>query len=293
MLFSGSSGGTKVIILANVVLMFLHAGVECAQRIMILTDDAKALEEQSKYPRGTTRYALQSLSVMTHALKSFIEFLCHINYEEGKASQVMFVLCSFNAQAYILGITDNIYVLTILSKWWNMFVSEALPLHTECFLSPAYVVRREVMFSQASVCLSTFWLGGVYPVPGSFPGHWSQVLSGRYPSSMFFPRSLVPCPFWGVPQSQVLSQVTGPRSFLGLPQSWLWAGTPVLARSGWGTPSQNRMGYPPYPPSKPGQDGVPSGLVRIGYPSALARTRLGYPLKQVSMVYPLHPPARS
>ena len=95
MLFKESLGGTKVIILANVVLMFLHAGVECAQRIMILTDDAKALEEQSKYPRGTTRYALQSLSVMTLALKSFIEFLCHINYQEGNAPEVVFVLCFF------------------------------------------------------------------------------------------------------------------------------------------------------------------------------------------------------
>ena len=88
MFFNGYLGGTKVIILANVVMMFLHAGVECAQRIMILTDDAKALEEQSKYPRGTTRYALESLSEMTHALKSSIEFLCHINCEEGNAPEV-------------------------------------------------------------------------------------------------------------------------------------------------------------------------------------------------------------
>ena len=46
----------------------------------------------------------------------------------------------------------------------------------------------KVLFSQVSVCPHP---GGT-PVPGSLPG-----------------------PFQGVPQSQVLSQVTGPRSFLG------------------------------------------------------------------------------
>ena len=116
MLFNGYLRGTKVIILANVVLMFLHAGVECAQRIMILTDDAQALEEQSKYPRGTTRYALESLSEMTHALKGFIEFLCQINCEEGNTPEVKFVLCSFKAQTYIFEIADNISVLAIFSK---------------------------------------------------------------------------------------------------------------------------------------------------------------------------------
>ena len=38
---------------------------------------------------------------------------------------------------------------------------------------------------------------------------------GVYPSARFFPRSLVPGPFWGIPQSQVLSLVSHPRSFLG------------------------------------------------------------------------------
>ena len=68
----------------------------------------------------------------------------------------------------------------------------------------------------------------------------------------------------GVPQSQILSQVTGPRSFLG------GGSTPVLARgysvlaggggvgypsmgSGWGTPQS-------------GQDGVPPSQVRKGHP---------------------------
>ena len=36
---------------------------------------------------------------------------------------------------------------------------------------------------------------------------------GRYPSLRFIPRSLVQCPFQGVPQSQVLSLVSGPRYF--------------------------------------------------------------------------------
>ena len=90
------------------------------------------------------------------------------------------------------------------------------------------------MFSQASVCLST-------------PGEGGGV---------------------ALPQSQVLSQVTGPRSFPG--------GTPVLAggvtvRMRYPPPSQDGMGHPPgqirmtYPPSKarmgyprPGQNGVPS-----------------------------------
>ena len=58
------------------------------------------------------------------------------------------------------------------------------------------------------------------------------------------------------PQFQVLSQVTGPRSFffegglpqsfLGVPQSWLgWEVYPVSpVRSGWGTPNQNRTRFP-------------------------------------------------
>ena len=36
-----------------------------------------------------------------------------------------------------------------------------------------------------------------------------------YPSPRFLPRSLVPGPFWGVPQSQVLSQVSGASPFWG------------------------------------------------------------------------------
>ena len=151
------------------------------------------------------------------------------------------------------------------------------------------------------------------PVPGSFSGHWSQVLSQVYPNpgqegtpqvrwGTPWPGLRYPPPLdrtaeralatqWavcllhscrtflfqfvslqlgggGVPQSQVLSQVTGPKSFLGgVPQSWLgvlqsWrylspgqGDTPVM-----GTPSQDRTGVPlpvrsgwgtPTPPPSP------------------------------------------
>ena len=59
---------------------------------------------------------------------------------------------------------------------------------------------------------------GGTPVPGSFQGLWSQVLSR------------------GIPQSQVLSKVSGPRSFLGdgypIPSQDL--GSPPLTRTGLG-----------------------------------------------------------
>ena len=57
----------------------------------------------------------------------------------------------------------------------------------------------------------------------------------------------------GVPQSRVLFYVTGPTSFPGVAQSWsdggtsfLAGGIPVLAGGTqvWGTPSQDKMGYP-------------------------------------------------
>ena len=79
-------------------------------------------------------------------------------------------------------------------------------------------------------CFPRSFLGGGTSNPGSFPGHWSQVLSWGYPS-----------PGWR-----------------GVPQSWLVEGTPgqgspPLARSGWGTPW-------------PGQDGVPPSQDRTGVP---------------------------
>ena len=95
---------------------------------------------------------------------------------------------------------------------------------------------------------------------------------GAYPCSRFFLRSLIKVPFWGVPQSQVLSQVTGPKSFSGGTPVLAGQGTPVLAEGqrtpwpgqDWGTP-----------PPQPGQDEVPSlamsgwgtpGQVRMRYP---------------------------
>ena len=68
----------------------------------------------------------------------------------------------------------------------------------------------------AGVCLSTGAGGGAgIPVPGSFPGLWSG-------------------PFREVPQSQVLSQVSGPSSFLvggtqvpsSFPGLFPWGGYP-------------------------------------------------------------------
>ena len=77
-----------------------------------------------------------------------------------------------------------------------------------------------------------------------------------------------PRSFLGVPQSQVLSQVTGSRSFLGVPQSQvlsqILSGQYPLPRffprslapgpfqGGWGT-------------LQPGQDGLPHGQDRMGY----------------------------
>ena len=83
------------------------------------------------------------------------------------------------------------------------------------------------------VCLSTLGVRDT-SVPGSFPDHWSQVLSGSTPVSGSFPGH------W----SQVPS-----RGY----QSACWGGTRLLARGvpqDWGVPLA-RMG-PGYPPS--GQD---------------------------------------
>ena len=115
----------------------------------------------------------------------------------------------------------------------------------------------KVLFSQ--VCVRPH--GGTQ-VPGSFPGLWSQVPFGGYPSPRFFPRFLVPGPFWGDP-------VLG--SFTGLWSQVLSRWYPVLAR---GTPGQ---GYPKvrtalgylspqpglgYPPSRTGVQ----SLARTGLP---------------------------
>ena len=64
---------------------------------------------------------------------------------------------------------------------------------TRCYYRPHSKDGEGTVFT--GVCLSTG--GGGTPIPGSFPGLWSQVLSR------------------GLPESQVLSQVSGPRSFPG------------------------------------------------------------------------------
>ena len=128
----------------------------------------------------------------------------------------------------------------------------------------------KVLFSQMSVCPH---LEGGYPrprffprwlvpgpllrgtpVPCSFPGHWSQVLSRVTGTRSFL----------GVPQFQVLPRsLVGP--FLGVPRpsegtSW-WSTPPGQDRTVV-SPSQVRMGYPP-------------GQVRMGY--SLARSGWGTP----------------
>ena len=104
-------------------------------------------------------------------------------------------------------------------------------------------VRRmgKVLFSQACVYPQGYPVKGSFPVhwsqvlsrstpvPGSFPVHWSQVLSRGYPSPRFFPRSLVRGPFQG--DTPVLAGGTpgwGTPARTGLDTS--------LARSRWGTP---------------------------------------------------------
>ena len=88
-------------------------------------------------------------------------------------------------------------------------------------------------------------------------------------------------------QSQVVSQVSGPMSFLG-------GGVSVLAWGG-GYPNPGPVGYTrtgvlPWP----GQDGVPLGQVSIGYPPG--QVRMGQPPSQVRMAsqarkrYPPSPP---
>ena len=91
-------------------------------------------------------------------------------------------------------------------------------------------------FFSRSLAPGPFWMGT--PVIGSFPGHWSQVLSGGVPQSQVLSRSLVPGPFWRD------TPVPVPGSFPG-------HGSQVLSREGVPQPGQD--GYSP----QPGQDGVP------------------------------------
>ena len=109
---------------------------------------------------------------------------------------------------------------------------------------------------------------------------------GGYSSPRFFPRSLVPGPFPGVPQHLVpcLSESTsasGPISFLG--------GTPVLAE-GWGTQDRGT----PWPgqvwgtPPQLGQDwGIPT-LAGTGIPPT-RQDMTGEPLTRTSLRCPPPP----
>ena len=76
-----------------------------------------------------------------------------------------------------------------------------------------------------------------------FPGVCLFTGERGYPSARFFPRSLVPGPFWGGgTQSQVLFLVSGPRSFLmGVPKSQALYG--IIPQSWQGVP-QFQVGYP-------------------------------------------------
>ena len=83
-------------------------------------------------------------------------------------------------------------------------------------LPPTCIIRQEVMFSQASVCLST-WGGGVT-------------------TSLSHNTFTGPMSFLGIPQSQV-----------GVPQDWVpprQDGVPP-ARLGWGIPWPGHDGVPP------------------------------------------------
>ena len=112
-----------------------------------------------------------------------------------------------------------------------------------------------------------------------------NALNVTYPSPRMFPRSLVTGPFLGgggVPQSQVLSQVSGLRSFPGgtlvLPQG-------MYPSSGWGYPSPSQvypspvcgvLGVVGYPPARTGLKLSPH-QDRTGVPP---RTGVGYLLRQ-------------
>ena len=105
--------------------------------------------------------------------------------------------------------------------------------------------------------------GGVPQSQILFPGAWSQVLSGSTPdltrevaqskvlSQGLWPQVLsrgVPQNWlggWEIPQSQVLSHISDPRSFPGG-----YSRTEVPPNQDWGTLPQPGLGYPP--PSRTG-----------------------------------------
>ena len=140
------------------------------------------------------------------------------------AIKIFLVICfreiNFPSQAYFIAsvwhppsVWEFQLRITIQINWIPFYFINAwiLSIHylheATWFLRPAYVVRREVMFSEASVCLSTS--GEITPSPShntstdpmsflGYPSNWLHVPSqGQYPS----PRWGYPSPRQGVPQS--------------------------------------------------------------------------------------------
>ena len=97
--------------------------------------------------------------------------------------------------------------------------------HMKLQLPPTYVVRREDnVFTGVSLSVHR---GGT-TVPGSFPGLWSQVLSGDTP----VPDRGYPCLSWGYPSPSQVPPLLGldyPHLGLGYPPGWDW-GTPLHPR---------------------------------------------------------------
>ena len=82
-----------------------------------------------------------------------------------------------------------------------------------------------------------------------------------YPSPWFFPRSLVPGPFWEHSSPRLFPRSLVPGPFHGVPQSWPGR----YPSPGWGYP-------------QPGQDGIPPPPVRLGWDTPPpARSRWGTP----------------
>ena len=115
---------------------------------------------------------------------------------------------------------------------------------------------------------SPFLGGGGTPILGSFPGHWSQVLSGEeYPS-----------PGWRVPHPWLLV----PQSWQGVPQY----GVPTQPGEDGVLPGKVRMWYSPSRtgvPTPPGQNSwVGTCYMAGGMPLAVMQDFLDLPMKLVN-----------
>ena len=119
--------------------------------------------------------------------------------------------------------------------------------HSFKFLPPAYVVRREVMFSQVCVC-STFGGGGGYPIQlmGGGGGGVPHLSSpGGYP---------IPGLDGGYPLARTRCHT--PQDWMGYPLARIVWCAP-LTRTGCSTPPSPQPGLDGVPPPRPGLDGVP------------------------------------